>query len=441
MKVKFINMALAGVLCLTLSACFGEDKQSEAPARQAPIARVSTITLEPLAVVLYSDMPGRTLAYEKAEVRPEVTGIILERAYQEGASVNKGQSLYLIDPDLYQAAYDSAKASLERTKAALNVASLKERRTAELRKKNSVSQQDYDETRAAYLQARAEVEAASAAEQSAKINLDRTVIQAPISGLTGTSTVSVGTLVANSQASPLTTIYQIDPMNVDLTQSVQELTSISHISSQLDNEKDYKKFTDLSAPVILILNDGSQYEHIGELKFVDVGVDSNTATMTLRAEFPNPDYKLLPGLFVRAKLQIGIDKNALLIPQKAVLRDNKGAPYVFIADGYDGIAEPKEGQDAPKAKAVRRFITLGASYDGNWLVTDGIKAGESVVLEGLQNVTEQADIAIVKRSMLDIPEDAEYLTKNSAFTSFGTEVEPAKNTSPSAKSSNVEEVQ
>ncbi len=423
MKNTLFKMTMIGILSFTLSACLGEDKEEAPVASKAPVARVSAITLEPLAVVLYSEMPGRTLAHETAEVRPEVTGIILERVYKEGSSVEKGQSLFLIDPDLYQAAYDSAKANVERTKAALNVASLRDRRTAELRKQNSVSQQDYDETRAAYLQARAEVEAATAAEQSAKINLERTKIQAPISGLSGTSTASVGTLVANNQTTPLTTIYQIDPMNVDLTQSVQELTAISKTVSELDEDIDHKKFTDLSAPVILILNDGSQYEHIGQLKFVDVGVDSSTATMTLRAEFPNPDHKLLPGLFVRAKLQIGIDDKALLIPQKAVLRDNKGAPYVFVTDGYDGQAQPQEGPDAPKAIAVRRFIELGASYDGNWMVTDGLKPGESIVLEGLQNVTEQAEIAIVKRSMLEIPENAEYLTKNSAFKPLATEEE------------------
>ncbi len=421
MNNKIFKFFLASLLVLTITAC-EKEQEGQAPAPGRPIAKVTTVTIEPLSVILYSDMPGRTLASEKAEVRPEVTGIMRERTYTEGAYVEKGDQLYTIDPDLYQAAYDSAKANLEKAKAALSVTELRERRTAELRRQNSVSQQDYDETRAAYLQSKAEVEAATAAVQSAKINLDRTKIQAPISGLTSTSTVTVGTLVATNQVEPLTTIYQIDPMNVDLTQSVQELISIGNSSSRLKENINYKKLYDLNLPVVLITNDGKQYGHIGRLKFIDVGVDSSTATMTMRAEFPNPEYKLMPGLFVRAKLQVGVDENAILIPQRAVLRDTKGAPYIFVAEGYDSSNKPKEGEEPPKAKAVRRFITLGATYGTNWQVLDGLKAGESIIFDGLQNVTEQAEVAIVKQVPLDLPSDADYLAKNNTFVDFAEEL-------------------
>ena len=424
MNKKIVNFIAVGALALALVACGSE--KGGAPG--APVARVSTVDMKSISVVLYSEMPGRTLAFERAEVRPEVTGIIRERVFQEGGTVKKGDVLYLIDSELYEASYDSAQANLARAEAALNVAQLKEQRTAVLRRKNSISQQDYDEIRAVYLQAKAEVAAATASAKSAKINLDRTDIQAPISGIIGTSTVSVGTLLATNQAAPLTTIYQIDPMNADLTQAAQELVSIRQkIEEKGGVGVNFNKTDNLNLPVILIMNDGSQYKHKGKLSFVDVGVDANTATMTLRAEFPNPDYLLMPGLFIRAKVQVGVEENALLIPQRSVLRDTKGTPYVFIAEKVKEKKDPNTDEDkvkpAPKggqpatpepirAKAKRRFITLGAVYGANWLVVDGLNPGDDVIVEGLQNVTEGADVAIIKTTEVEVPADADYLLKN-----------------------------
>jgi len=471
MNMKIRNVIALGLLASTLVACGGPDETG--PRR--PIARVGTVEVNPISVVLYNEMPGRTLAFERAEVRPEVTGIIRERVFKEGGSVQKGDVLYLIDSELYEASYDSAKASLARAEAAMNVARLKERRMAVLRKRNSISQQDYDEIRAVYLQARAEVASATASVKSAKINLDRTSIQAPISGIIGTSTVSVGTLLATNQASPLTTIYQIDPMNVDLTQAAQELVSLrQRIEKEGNTTVSFKKTNDLNLPVILIMNDGSQYKHMGKLSFIDVGVDASTATMTLRAEFPNPDYTLMPGLFIRAKVQVGVEENALLIPQRSILRDTKGQPYVFIAEkvkvakkdpseetppkpepkseavkteavkteegkteavkteegkteavkteeGKTEEGKPEEGkpeevktkEPAPiPAKATRRSVELGATYGSNWLVLSGLEPGDNVIVEGLQNVTESADVAIIKTTQVEVPADANYLLKN-----------------------------
>ena len=406
-----------------LTACIGSDEKTT-QTMQRPVTRVSTVNINPVAVVLYSEMPGRTLAFEKAEVRPEVTGIIQERVFKEGSSVKKGDTLYLIDSELYEASYANAKANQARAEAALNVAKLKDQRIAILRKQNSVSQQDYDETRAIYLQAKAEVEAARATAKTAKINLDRTQIQAPLSGLIGKSTVSVGTLLSTSQANPLATIYQINPMNVDLIQSAQELVSMRQkVETQGDDKVSLKKTDNLDLPVILILNDGSQYEHKGRLSFMDVGVDESTATMTLRAEFPNPEYLLMPGLFIRAKVQVGIEEEALLIPQKSVLRNAKGQPYVFVASEItpsdaapsDAQVDPKNDVKAEKmlkAKAQRRNITLGDVYGENWLVLDGLEAGDNIIVEGLHNVAADAEIVIVSTTPVEIPPNADYLLKN-----------------------------
>lgn len=404
---KTIKNSIALGAFILLAACNSPEKAATHP-MQAPTVRVTTIDMTPIAVVLYSEMPGRTLAFEEAEVRPEVTGIIQERVFHEGSTVKKGDTLYLIDSDLYKASYDSAKANQARAEAALNVAKVKNERIAILRRRNAVSQQDYDETNAIYLQAKAEVAASRAAVQSAKINLDRTHIQAPISGLIGKSTVSVGTLLATNQANPLTTIYQINPMNIDLTQSAQELVSIRQQIEAQGKSPVVFKTDNLNLPVILLMNDGTKYKHQGLLRFIDVGVDKSTATMTLRAEFPNPDHILMPGLFVRAKLQIGVEEKALLLPQKSVLRNAKGQPYVFVAENMPATGDTKE----KSIKAKRRFVTLGAVYGENWLVIDGIDAGEKVILEGLQKVTEDANLDILSTAEAVVPADADYLLKN-----------------------------
>ena len=404
MAYKFKHLLLCGVAMLTLSAC-GSDQQA---GMQRPAAPVGVLEFKARPVILYSEMPGRTVAFETAEVRPEVTGIIRERTYQEGSYVKKGDVLYHIDDELYKASYDSAKANLARAEAAVNVARLKESRMSMLRKKNSISQQDYDEARATYLQANAEVAAARAALQTAKINLDRTEISAPISGLIGKSSVSVGTLVANNQMNALSTIYQIDPMNVDITESVETLVKIR---SRENAQEDMKKLQDLNIPVKLFLEDGKEYEHVGKLEFIDIGVDTGTATMTLRASFPNSEYQLMPGLFIRAKVEVGVEENAMLVPQRAIVRDTRGNPYVFIAEGYKAGSAPSK--EAPvQAKAVRRYVTLGDTYGENWMVMEGLKSGETIIVEGLQKVTEASMVNVIKTTALNIPADADYLGEN-----------------------------
>ncbi len=410
MAYTFKRMVLCGFAMLALAAC--GDSASQQGAVQRPVPSVGVVEIKARPVILYSEMPGRTLAYETAEVRPEVTGIIRERVYKEGAYVNKGDILYLIDDELYKASYDSAKASLAKAEAAATLAQLKERRSSELRKKNAISQQDYDDARASYLQANAEVQAAKASLQTAKINLDRTKISAPISGLIGMSSVSVGTLVSNNQAAALTTIYQIDPMNVDLTESVERLVNArNRHDEKASGEVDSTNLQNLNVPVKLLLDSGKEYSQLGKLEFVDVGIDTSTSTMTLRATFPNPNYHLMPGMFIRAKVQIGVENNALLIPQKSVLRDNRGNAYVFVAEGYEQGQNPSE-QAPAKVKSVRRYVTLGDTYGENWLVLSGLKDGESVVLEGIQKVTDNADINVIMARGINVPADADYLAEN-----------------------------
>lgn len=428
MAYSFKRALLCGFAMVALTAC--GDSADQQGAMQRPAASVGVVEVKARPVILYSEMPGRTLAYETAEVRPEVTGIIRERVYKEGAYVNKGDILYLIDDELYKASYDSAKASLAKAEAAATLAQLKERRSGELRKKNAISQQDYDDARATYLQAIAEVQAAKAALQTAKINLDRTKISAPISGLIGMSTVSVGTLVSTNQAAALTTIYQIDPMNVDLTESVETLVNArARHDEHAGGDVDSTNLQNLNVPVKLLLENGKEYSHLGKLEFVDVGIDTSTSTMTMRASFPNPKYRLMPGLFIRAKVQIGVEENALLIPQKAVLRDNRGNAYVFVAEGYAQGKNPSE-QNPEKAKSVRRYVKLGDTYGENWMVLEGLKNEESIVLDGIQKVTDNGDINIIVAREINIPADADYLVENAASN---IEVAKAENLNQSAQ--------
>ena len=256
------------------------------------------------------------------------------------------------------------------------------------------------------------MQSAKAAVQTAKINLDRTEISAPLSGLISKSSVSVGTLVSNNQMTALATIYQIDPMNVDLTESVEKLVKAKRQNDLGTDEEASRNLQNLNVPVKLLFDDGKEYSQVGKLEFVDVGVDVNTSTMTLRASFANPKYHLMPGMFVRAKVQIGVDEYALLIPQKAVLRDNRGNAYVFIAEGLSQNQAVSEEAPA-KAKSVRKFVTLGDTYGENWLVTEGLKDGDSVILEGIQKVTDNGDLNVIKINDINIPKDADYLVENS----------------------------
>ena len=359
-----LPLLLAG--CDQLSGLVSK-KESAAP--QARVTRVTCVELTPHKVDIQRELTGRTSSYRWAEVRPEVGGILKERCFTEGSMVKEGDVLYRIEPDTYKAALDKARADLASAEANLAVTKLRERRTASMLKTKSVSQQDYDDVKATLRQAQASVQACKAAVDSAEINYRRTEVRAPISGRITLSNYTVGALLTASQASPLATIYQTDPMYVEVSQSSDDLYSLK---KQFDERGGMKSADPSHIKALLTMHDGEYYPAAGHLNFTGVNVDQTTNTITLRAEFPNPDGSLLPGLFVRVSVVLGEDTNAILAPQKAVLRDLKGKPYVYVVN-KDGVAE-------------RRFITVSHAIGNDWYVTDGLELGEKIVLNGVHNV-------------------------------------------------------
>ena len=334
----------------------------------APLPQVGIVEIRPRPVSLDTELAGRTTSYLIAEVRPQVSGIILDRAYEEGSRITVGQLLYRIDPATYQAAYDSAVATLRRDEAAMTRARLTADRYRELLKTKSVSQEVYDDAAAALKQAKATVDIDKAALESARINLDYTRVTAPISGRIGRSNVTQGALVTASQATPLATIQQYDPIYVDVTQSSAELLRLKRVlaSGQL------QPTGELDANVALILEDGTNYAHRGRLQFTEVSVDENTGSVTLRAVFPNPEHQLLPGMYVRAVITEGVKQAAILAPQKAVTRDAKGRASAMVLGSGDRIEQ--------------RNLTLDRAVGNQWLVTAGLQPGDRLIVDGLQKV-------------------------------------------------------
>ncbi|MDT8423126.1 MAG: efflux RND transporter periplasmic adaptor subunit [Desulfuromonadales bacterium] len=355
----------AVTLSLTVSGC--EKKSVAAPPAQRPAPEVSVITVQPEQVTLTTELAGRTSPYRVAEVRPQVGGIIQQRLFTEGSDVEVGAVLYQIDPATFEAAYANAKAALVRAEANLYPARLKEERFRKLVKINAVSQQDYDDAAAAIKQAEAEVEAARAALQTARINLNYTRMTAPVSGRIGRSAVTTGALVTAGQGAPLATIQQLDPIYVDVTQSIPDLLRLKQ------NVADGLMKKPGTEPLVrLFLEDGRAYPLPGQLKFSDVTVNQSTGSVTLRSIFPNPEQLLLPGMFVRAVIEEGIYEQAILVPQRGVTRNPSGAATVMLVDANEQIAV--------------RVIKLGRNVGEKWLVKEGLQAGDRVVLEGTQKV-------------------------------------------------------
>ena len=371
-----LALPLLLVGCDQLSGLISK-KDNAAQAPQARAVRVTTVKMTPHTVDIQRELTGRTVAYRWAEVRPEVGGILKERCFTEGAMVKEGDVLYRIEPDTYKAALDKARADLASARANLNVTRLRERRTASMLKTKSVSQQDYDDVKATLRQAEASVQSCEAAVDSAEINYRRTEVRAPISGRITLSNYTVGALLTASQASPLATIYQTDPIYVEVSQSSDDLYSLK---KQLGERGDLKNVNPSNIKATLTMHDGAYYPAAGHLNFTGVNVDQTTNTVTLRAEFPNAENVLLPGLFVRVNVVMGQDREAILAPQKAVLRDLKGLPYVYVVK--DGMAE-------------RRNITISHAIGNDWYVTDGLKLGEEIVLNGVHNTRGGQPVQVV----------------------------------------------
>ncbi len=354
------------VLSVALAAC-GDDP---APP-QMPAAAVTVVTLQTEPVILSRELPGRTAPFLVAEVRPQVNGIVERQLFDEGGLVDAGQPLYQLESAAYEAGANSAKAALARAEATLKSAQLTANRSAELTKIDAISKQDNETAIAALRQAEADVGVARAALQGSTVTLDYARITAPIDGRIGKSSVTRGALVTANQTTPLATIQQTDPIYVDLTQSGSELLALRKSVAAGTVEQ-----ADL--PVKILLEDGSDYEHDGELAFSEVTVDPSTGSYLLRVEVPNPDHLLLPGMYVRAVVGSAVRQDALLVPQKGITRDPKGNASAMVV-GKDGNVEPR---------AVEVSRTIG----DDWLVEGGLVVGDKVIVEGLQKIQPGAPV-------------------------------------------------
>ncbi|BCU56688.1 MexE family multidrug efflux RND transporter periplasmic adaptor subunit [Enterobacter kobei] len=332
-----------------------------------------TLKSEPLQIT--TELPGRTSAYRIAEVRPQVSGIILKRNFTEGSDIKAGDSLYQIDPATYQASYESAKGDLAKAQAAAKIAQVTLNRYQKLIGTNYISQQDLDTAQADAMQANAAVVAAKAAVETARINLAYTKVTSPISGRIGKSAVTEGALVQNGQTTALATVQQLDPIYVDVTQSSNDFL---RLKQELENGT--LKQENGKAKVELIASNGEKLPQTGTLEFSDVTVDQTTGSITLRAIFPNPNQSLLPGMFVRARLEEGVNPNALLVPQQGVTRTPRGDASVMVVGEGD--------------KVEQRQITATQAIGDKWLVTDGLKTGDRVIVTGLQKVRPGAQVKV-----------------------------------------------
>lgn len=360
-RVRLLTIAGIFVAGTMVSGC----TKKQAPAPPAGPPEVSVVTIQLQRVAITTELSGRVSASVTAEVRPQVGGIIQKRIFTEGSNVKAGQVLYQIDPASYQAVYSGAKAAVARAEANLVPVRLKAERYKDLVKINAVSKQDYDDVSAAQKLAEAEIEAAKASLETARINLTYTKITAPISGRIGRSSVTNGALVTAGQAAPLSTIQQLSPVYVDVTQSSSEMLRLKKAleSGQLKDNSGQAK-------VKLLLEDGTPYPLPGNLSFSEAFVDPSTGSVTLRTLFPNPKQLLLPGMFVRTVLEEGVKEQGILVPQRTVTRDPAGNAMVMIV-GAEEKVEP-------------RLIKADRTVGDNWLVSDGLKPGDRIIIEGIQ---------------------------------------------------------
>lgn len=361
MTNHFRCLPLSGfIVCAALlTGCDGQENPQQHA--QAPQVSVHIVKSAPLAVT--TELPGRTDAYRVAEVRPQVSGIILHRNFTEGSDVKAGESLYQIDPATYQAAYDNAKGELVKAQAAANIAHLTVKRYVPLVGTQYVSKQEYDQAVATAQQADASVVAAKAGVESARINLAYTKVTSPINGRIGKSSVTEGALVTNGQATALARVQQLDPIYVDVTQSSSDFMRLKQQTSLQKGD---------TSSVELLMENGQPYPLKGTLQFSDVTVDESTGSITLRALFPNPQHMLLPGMFVRARIDEGTQPDAILVPQQGVTRTPRGDATVLVVN--------------EKNQVESRTVVAPQAIGDRWLITEGLKNGDRVIISGLQKV-------------------------------------------------------
>jgi len=365
---RFLSTLCIATLGTALAACSGQKEGAQAgpPGGGMPPPEVGVVTLKAQTVTLTRELPGRTNPYLVAEVRPQATGIVKERLFTEGGSVKAGQPLYQLDDALYRAEVAAAKASHARAQATRDTAALNARRSAELVKIDAVSRQDDEVAQAALKQAEADVAATKAALDRAEINLAYARISSPISGRIGKSAVTPGALVTANQAAALATVQALDPIYVDVTQSSSELLELR---KQLAAGR-LKAARDL--PVEIVLEDGTRHRQPGKLAFSEATVDPDTGSYTLRVVVPNPDQVLLPGIYVRAIIGGGVREGAIVVPQRGIARDPKGNASAMLLNAEGKV----------EARPVKVSRTLG----DQWLVEEGLAAGDRVIVEGLQKI-------------------------------------------------------
>lgn len=369
-------LVFLGIMSWGLLAC-DRAKETPSPKGDPQAVEVSVLTLQPEQATVTTELSGRVSAYLVAEVRPQVGGIIQKVLFTEGSEVREGEVLYQIDPALFQAAYDIAAAALNKAEALLLPARAKAERYRQLIGSNAVSQQDFDDADAAGKRAEADVISAKAEMDRARINLAYTRVKAPISGRIGKSSVTTGALVTAFQPVALSVIQKLDPVYVDVTQSSR---SLLRLKQSMDNGS-LKKGANHEAGMTLTLEDGTPYAEDGILKFSDVTVDEGTGSVILRSVFPNPNLTLLPGMFVRARVQEGINENAILVPQRCVTRDAKGIPTAMVVNPEGGVEV--------------RDLRIDRAIGNRWLIMEGLAPGDRVIVEGLQKARPGSTVKTV----------------------------------------------
>ncbi|WP_397458468.1 efflux RND transporter periplasmic adaptor subunit [Pseudomonas asplenii] len=362
LKKLFAPLCLSA-LTLALTAC--GQSVGEPEAMPAPKVRVETIHTQPLSIS--SELSGRIAAPRSAEVRARVAGVVLKRLFQEGSDVKQGDALFLIDPAPFKADLDSAMAALQKAEANAFQTRLQHQRYRELVESNAISRQDYDNAQAAARQSAADVAANQAAVKRAKLNLGYATVTAPISGRIGRALVTEGALVGQNETTALALIQQLNPIHADLTQSTRELNDLRRAfrAGQL------QQVGQNQAKATLIQDDGSAYPLPGKLLFTDISVDPSTGQVILRSEFPNPDLDLLPGSFVRVRVEQAFNQQGISVAQRAIQRDSAGVPQVLLVDA--------------QLRVSLQPVSLGAAQNDRWIVNAGLKPGDRIIVEGLQH--------------------------------------------------------
>lgn len=370
---RLTRLSAALFLIYAIAGCGAKSDQAAAP----PPQEVAVITVQPGLLGVTNELPGRMESIRVAEVRARVPGIVLKRVFREGSDVKAGAPLFQIDPAQLQATYNSNDAAVARAEATLAQAELKAKRYKPLVETNAVSKQEYDDVVATEKQAIADLASAKAARENARLSLGYANVTSPISGRVGRALVTEGALVGQGDVTPLAIVQQIDPIYVNMTQSANEVLKLKR---SMDEGK-LKSAGKGAAKVTLVTDDGQEYGRPGKLLFSDLTVDESSGSVTLRAEIPNPDGLLLPGMYVRARIEQAVDENAITVPQQAVLRTPGGSAVMVV--GADG-------------KVASRPVQTGNSSGTAWVITDGLKEGDQVIVEGLQKVQPGATVKPVQ---------------------------------------------